>query len=177
LGDAKRSAATAAIIAGVQPQLTDRLQPLTRVKGIGLAFRRRLFHAGIGTYWELASLTDDELRGILQLNPTQIERVSMEDIRANALSLAQGTDTVGQIWHGHRVDEFEPMEGIGKVFEERLYDAGICTFEQLAGTSPEQLAEICHAPEMSAPDYGAWVAYATQIVAERAKAAEAEAVG
>jgi len=177
LGEAKRSAATAAIVAGVQPQMTDRVQPLTRVKGIGRAFRRRLYSAGVGTYWELASLSDDELRGILKLSPTQIERVSMEDLRADALSLARGTDSVGQIWHGHQVDEFEPMEGIGKVFEERLYDAGICTFEQLAGTSVEQLSEICHAPEMSAPDYGGWIAYATQVVAEREKVIEAEAAG
>jgi predicted flap endonuclease-1-like 5' DNA nuclease len=173
LGETKRSAATAAIIAGVQPQMTDRVQPLTRVKGIGRAFRRRLYNAGVGTYWELASLSDDELRDILKLSPSQIERISMEDIRAGALSFARETDTVGQIWQGHHVDDFEPMEGIGKVFEERLYAAGICTFEQLAIVPPEQLVEICHAPEMSQPDYSAWIAYAAQIVAERQKAIEA----
>ena len=177
LGESKRGAATAAIVAGVQPQMTDRVQPLTRVKGIGQKLRRRLYNAGVGTYWELASLSDDELRDILKLSPSQLERTNLEGIRAGALSLARETDTVGHIWSGHHVDDFEPMEGIGKVYEERLYEAGICTFEQLAGTTPEQLAEICHAPEMSAPDYGAWIAYAAQVVAERQQALEAAAVG
>ena len=71
LGETKRSAATAAIVAGVQPQMTDRVQPLTRVKGIGQKLRRRLYNAGVGTYWELASLSDDELRDILKLSPSQ----------------------------------------------------------------------------------------------------------
>ncbi len=177
LGESKRGAATAAIVAGVQPQMTDRVQPLTRVKGIGQKLRRRLYNAGVGTYWELASLSDDEFRDILQLSPSQLERANLEGIRAGALSLARETDTVGHIWSGQQVDDFEPMEGIGKVYEERLYEAGICTFEQLAGTTPEQLAEICHTPEMSAPDYGAWIAYATQVVAERQQAIEAAAVG
>jgi len=122
---------------------------------------------------DLASLSDDELRGILKLTPTQSERVNLEEIRARALTLARETDSVGQIWEGHRVDDFEPMPGIGKVYEERLYEVGISTFEQLAGTTPEQLAEICHAPEMSAPDYGAWIAYAAQTVAERQNPAPA----
>ena len=69
LAETKRSAATAAIVAGVQPQMTDRVQPLTRVKGIGQKLRRRLYNAGVGTYWELASLSDDELRDILQAQP------------------------------------------------------------------------------------------------------------
>ena len=177
LAETKRSAATAAIVAGVQPQLTDRVQPLTRVKRIGQAYRRRLYSAGIGTYWELATLTDEELQDTLKLSPAQTERVNLEEIRAGALNLARETDTVGHIWSGHQVDDFEPMEGIGRVFEERLYEAGICTFEQLATVTPEQLAEICHAPEMSEPDYDGWIAYAAQVVAERQQTIDAAAVG
>ena len=103
--------------------------------------------------------------------------MNLEGIRAGALSLARETDTVGHIWSGHQVDDFEPMEGIGKVYEERLYEAGICTFEQLATVTPEQLAEICHAPEMSEPAYDGWIAYAAQVVAERQQAIDAAAVG
>jgi hypothetical protein len=58
-----------------------------------------------------------------------------------------------------------------------LYEAGIYTFEQLTETTPEQLAEICHAPEMSQPDYSLWIAYAAQITAERQGPAPAEPVG
>jgi predicted flap endonuclease-1-like 5' DNA nuclease len=163
----KRSAATAAIIAGVQPQLTDRLQGLSGVKGIGRALRGRLYNAGIGTYWELATLPDDELRSILALSSTQLERIKLEDVRADAYSRARETDSVGHIWRGRSVDDFEPFNGIGAVFEERLYEAGIYTYEQLAGATVEQLAEICHAPEMNMPDYADWIAQAKKAVEER----------
>jgi len=117
------------------------------------------------------------LRDILKLSPSQLERANLVGIRAGALSLARETDTVGHIWSGTQVDDFEPMEGIGKVYEERLYEAGICTFEQLANITPEQLAEICHAPEMSEPAYDGWIAYAAQVVTERQQAIDAAAVG
>ncbi len=39
-------------------------------------------------------------------------------------------------------DDLEEIDGIGPVFERKLYDAGIFTFEQLAGTAPEKIRAI-----------------------------------
>jgi predicted flap endonuclease-1-like 5' DNA nuclease len=43
-------------------------------------------------------------------------------------------------------DDFRQIAGIGAVFQQRLYDAGITTFVGLAGRSPEELAEILRWP-------------------------------
>ena len=58
----------------------------------------------------------------------------------------------------------EPIAGIGRVFEQRLYEAGLTTYESIASTTPEHLAEVIHAPEFNQPDYGAWISDANLLV-------------
>jgi len=174
LPQSKQGAATAAIVAGVQPQFTPRLQNLDDVKGIGPVSQQRLFDAGIGSFWELASLSDTEMQAILPFTEAQLKRVSLDEIRASAYSLASKTDSVGQIWEGHHVDDFEKLSGIGSVYEARLYQAGISTYQQLAGTTVEQLAEICHAPSMNPPDYAEWIAQAKKMLEEPQSAPSTE---
>jgi predicted flap endonuclease-1-like 5' DNA nuclease/cytoskeletal protein CcmA (bactofilin family) len=43
-------------------------------------------------------------------------------------------------------DDFRRIAGIGAVFQQRLYDAGITTYAALADRSPEELAEILRWP-------------------------------
>jgi predicted flap endonuclease-1-like 5' DNA nuclease/cytoskeletal protein CcmA (bactofilin family) len=43
-------------------------------------------------------------------------------------------------------DDFRRIAGIGAVFQQRLYDAGITTYAALAGRSPGELAEILRWP-------------------------------
>ncbi len=43
-------------------------------------------------------------------------------------------------------DDFRRIAGIGAVFQQRLYGAGITTYAALAGRSPEELAEILRWP-------------------------------
>ena len=83
-------------------------------------------------------------------------RVDFNETRASARQLADETDTVGLLWDGERVDDMEPIAGIRRVFEQRLYEAGLTTYESIAG-EPEHLAEVIHAPEFNQPDYGAWI--------------------
>ncbi len=54
-------------------------------------------------------------------------------------------------------DDFEPIAGIGHLFEKRLYDAGLCTYESLATATVHLLEEICQAPAQFKPDYAAWI--------------------
>ena len=76
-------------------------------------------------------------------------------------------DTSPFPWDGTPPDDFEVLPGIGEIYERRLYEAGICTYEALAATSPEQLTDICKAPPMRTPDYAAWIAMATDLAAAR----------
>jgi len=83
------------------------------------------------------------------------------------MRLAAETNSMGRGWSGAPPDDFEALGGIGEIYERRLYDAGICTFEALAATTPERLAEICQAPALRGADYAAWIAHAAELAAAR----------
>ncbi|GIK71343.1 MAG: hypothetical protein BroJett021_03310 [Chloroflexota bacterium] len=159
----KQAAIDAAIDLRILPQEIEAPQDLTAIKGIGPTFEQRLYAAGVGSYWEVAALSDDNLRSILALNDLQAKSVDPAAIRADARRLAEETDSIGFIWQGQPPDDFELIEGIGPVFEQRLYAAGIHTFTALAQATPEQLAQIVAAPKPSQPDYTNWIAQAQRL--------------
>ena len=138
-------------------------QDLSRISGIGAVYETKLYAAGIGTYWELSEIADQDLVRVLEVQDFQA--VDIVAVKADALKLAEETDTVGRYWDGTPPDDFEKLEGIGEVYERRLYDAGICTFRALAGVSAERLQEICQAPDWRRPDYASWIAQAERLIA------------
>jgi predicted flap endonuclease-1-like 5' DNA nuclease len=137
-------------------------QDLSRVKGLGSTYETRLYAVGIGTYWELSEIADEDLRRVLEIQDFQA--VDIVAVKAAALALAEETDSVGRYWDGTSPDDFEQLEGIGEVFERRLYDAGICTFRALSEVSEERLQEICQAPDWRRPDYALWIAQAKRLI-------------
>ena len=138
----------------------DAPQDLADIKGIGTIYEQRLYRAGIGAFWEVASLADDDLRTTLEITELQATQIDLPEIRADARRLAEESASVGQIWDGRPPDDFEPIDGIGKVFEQRLYTAGIRTYRALAEASPEELATIVRAQKPLQPDYQSWIAQA-----------------
>ncbi|MBW7882991.1 MAG: hypothetical protein H3C34_10195, partial [Caldilineaceae bacterium] len=162
MSEAKLVAANASVAAHAMPYLVNEPQALTNIKGVGPVFAQRLYKNGVGTYWEVAVLTDDELTRHLQLNDLQLLHVDLASMRGAAKRLAEESHTVGAIWEGEPPDDFEPIKGIGKVYEQRLYDAGIRTYAALAALTPEQLAEICPAQRPLKPDYASWIEQARQ---------------
>lgn len=133
-------------------------QYLSQVRGIGALYERRLYAAGIGAYWELASLPDEALARILAPHPWQ--QVDFAAIKRDAAQLAADGGAERQVWDGSLPDDLGAIDGIGRMYEARLHEAGICTFEALAAATVEQLAAICKAPEWRRPDYGGWIAAA-----------------
>ena len=119
-------------------------QDLGQVLGIGEVYEQRLYSVGVGTFWELSMIPQDELSEILEIQDFQ--DVDLESIQKQAKELAESTESMGRIWDGTEPDDFEVLEGIGEVYERRLYAAGICTFSALAELSVEKLTEICQAP-------------------------------
>lgn len=142
-------------------------QHLSDVKGIGAAFETRLYAAGIGSYWELSRLTDRELAVILELDDVQAAQLDCAAIRADAARLAAETGSAGRKWSRDMPDDLEPIEGIGQVFEKRLYDAGICTYAALAASSPEELERLCPGNASRRPDYASWIAQARRRAEEQ----------
>jgi predicted flap endonuclease-1-like 5' DNA nuclease len=140
-------------------------QDLSAVPGIGAVFEERLYAAGIGSYWELAETSRDELVNIL--GPDSIRGVDFEQIKGEAMQLAVQSHSVGRSWDGTPPDDFDVLPGIGEIYERRLYEAGICTYEALSAATAERLTAICKAPPMRTPDYAAWIATATELATAR----------
>jgi len=153
----------AAFAAHVIPQVVATPEDLTAIRGIGPVFEQRLYRAGIGAFWEVATLDEAALRAILALTELQQLQVDLAAIRADARRLATERGSVGWLWQGQPPDDFEPIVGIGPVFEQRLYAAGIRTYAALAATTPDQLAQIIDAPKPAQPDYTGWIAQARQL--------------
>ncbi len=137
-------------------------QKLARIHGIGRVYEDKLYRAGIGTFWQVATAPNEKLAEIFGLKDFQA--VDLDAIKADARRLAEETGTVGHVWSGQEPDDFESLPGIGKTYEARLYDAGVCTFEKLAAMSEEEIAAIVKAPKWNQPDYAAWIAYAREHV-------------
>jgi chromosome segregation ATPase len=164
LSGPKRAAANAAIREGVLPYKTPRPQKLAEIMGIGKVFEQRLYDTGIGTFWEVSQIEDDQVQSVLDITDWQMMRLDLNEVRSDALRLAHETTTVGAIWEKLDVDDFEVLEGVGKTYERRLYEAGLATYADIANATVEQLAEICHAPKMRTPDYASWIAQAQRLV-------------
>ena len=165
IAEAKLRAAGERVVRAKKPESCP--QDLSRVEGIGAAYESKLYAAGIGTYWQLSILTPEELTYTLGIQ--EFQKVDLAAIKADALRLANETNTLDRTWDGTPPDDLELVEGIGATYEGRLYDAGICTYAALAAATPERLAEICKAPEFATPDYAAWIAQASRFVGKRAR--------
>jgi predicted flap endonuclease-1-like 5' DNA nuclease len=109
-------------------------------------------------------LDDGDFERILRLTTLQRATVDFAAIRADARRLAEATGTMGLTWDGETPNDFEPIQGIGTVFEQRLYDAGIRTYRALAAATPAELAAICQARPPLAPDYESWIQQAQQLL-------------
>lgn len=157
VSDFKAAARAAAEERGIEVQTVRALQDFAALKHIGVTFEQRLYRAGAGTFWEVAHMTDEDFAIILRLTEMQQLAMDLNETRADAVRLAEETGTLGAISEGETPDDFEPIQGIGKVFEQRLYSAGIRTYWDLANTSEEQLAQICKARKPLVPDYAAWI--------------------
>ncbi|MFN2134655.1 MAG: helix-hairpin-helix domain-containing protein [Candidatus Promineifilaceae bacterium] len=138
-------------------------QDLESIEGVGVVYERRLFEAGVGSYWEVAQLSDEALSDILEVMPFQ--DVDLAAMRASAMALAIETGTVNHVWDGSSPDDFEPLEGIGVIYERRLYNAGYCTYEALASATPEELEKVCRPPAFHKPDFAGWIAAARELAA------------
>ncbi len=164
----KAAAADATIALGRMPAFAAACQDLATVNGIGPIFEQRLYNAGVGTFWELAHVGDEELRTYLQLTPLQRAGEHLDSIRSQAKQLALDGNTVGLLWEGSAPDDFERIKGIGPVFEQKLYDAGIRTYRALAATSAEQITAILGASAAAVPpDIADWLEQAQALLREQ----------
>ena len=162
----KVAAADAAIAASRFPTVSADCQKLAVINGIGETYEQRLYQAGVGAYWEVAHLSDAEFQRMLRLNDWQMSAADWDAIRAHARQLAHETAAVGVLWEGEAPDDFERIDGIGKMFELRLYRAGIRTYAALGACTVAELKSIL-GPMVVQPDVQQWILQARQLQAEQ----------
>ena len=62
-----------------------------------------------------------------------------------------------------RRDDLKAIKGIGEVFEEKLFEAGITTYGALAGTSAEEIAAIIQPADWQNYDFYDWIRQAAEL--------------
>ncbi len=122
----------------------------TVIHGIGPAFQGRLYDGGIMTYSDLCGSTPEAVEKACDPGVTLEEAANwIED----ACTLAAGGTPADRTVVEEEApapppkpDNLTKIKGIGKVFQGRLYEGGIYTWEQLAGTDTERITAVI-APE------------------------------
>ncbi|MBF2083729.1 MAG: substrate-binding domain-containing protein [Thermoleptolyngbya sp. C42_A2020_037] len=141
--------------------MTDiRHDPLRDINGIGPIYEQKLFNAGIYTFADLAALTPAQVQEIIR--PAAWQQIFPAVWIQEAARLAQGVDVPADIDH----DPLRDINGIGPVYEQKLFDGGICTFADLAAATPEQLRTLIRPESWQRFDPEAWIAEA-QVISGR----------
>jgi predicted flap endonuclease-1-like 5' DNA nuclease len=132
---------------------TDYPDDLAMIKGIGEAYKRRLYATGLYTWRQLAESDTDALRRITRAKPN----ADIESWQSQARTLAEKYQRMQANFNGP-LDDFTRIEGIGAITADILYKAGICTYEHLAGTMPDELTLIVPAPTVgNENDFDGWI--------------------
>jgi predicted flap endonuclease-1-like 5' DNA nuclease len=133
---------------------------LTLVKGIGKVYQRRLYDSGIYTWHQVTASDVDDLREI----SSAIDAANVHDWPRQASLLAKKYDREGATYAGDSPDDLTRVGGIGQAGVQRLYQAGIVTFAQMAAASPGQLsAALGSGDEPAKGDFDAMIAQAGEL--------------
>jgi predicted flap endonuclease-1-like 5' DNA nuclease len=119
---------------------------------IGEAYQRRLYGAGIFSFEELAALTPARLHEIIGVDGLDYELVLREAAKAARGEAISDAGSAGRRRRRQR-DSLERINGIGVVYQRKLFAAGIDTFEDLTAAGPDKLYEVLEADL----EYGPWI--------------------
>lgn len=117
-----------------------------------------------------AAEQDKDLRA--ELDRARLEIVSLRN-RLERLDSPSGAPAPavdgGDTGVAAQPDKLQQIKGIGPVFAQRLNEAGIYTFAQLAAASPETIVEAVQAQEWQAVEPDAWITAARALATETGK--------
>ena len=146
-----------------QSRQSDYPDDLAMVRGIGIAYKRRLYGARIYTWRQLAESDTESLRRITRAKPNA--DIGSWQTQAHDLATKYGRL---QAQFSGPLDDFMEIEGIGAITADILYKAGICTYEALMKTSPDELARLVPAPTVgNENDFDGWVTQAATLAATK----------
>jgi predicted flap endonuclease-1-like 5' DNA nuclease/ABC-type phosphate transport system substrate-binding protein/DNA repair exonuclease SbcCD ATPase subunit len=163
LTSAVTAASTSGVVQAAELVAEIRRDPLRDIHGIGPIYEQKLFNAGIYTFADLAALTPEQVQDIIR--PASWQQIFPAVWIEEAARLAQGVDVPADTDH----DPLRDLNGIGPVYEQKLFDGGIFTFADLAAATPEQLRTLIQPESWQRFDPEAWIAEA-QVISGRSPA-------
>ena len=118
---------------------------LIAIEGIGPFHQSRLYNSGVLTFGQLAAQS-----------PARVREVALADNDDDSdveswIAAAQARVVTAQR------DPLIDINGVGPVYQQRLYDAGIFTFEQFAGLTPAQIYDTLKPQEWQRNDAEEWI--------------------
>lgn len=125
----------------------DGADPLIAIEGIGPLYQQRLFDGGIRTYADLAAADPQRLRSMAEPNDLDVD-------------VGPWIDAARRLQLPDRTDPLIDINGIGPVYEHKLNEAGIKTFDQLAALTPERVLEIIKPERWQELKIDEWIAEA-----------------
>jgi predicted flap endonuclease-1-like 5' DNA nuclease len=136
-----------------QAKRLSRPDALEKIVGVGEVYANRLQGAGVHTFRQLAQLSPEHVREII--NPEDWHNIDPDSWISQAKYLAHP-------------DQLEEIDGIGEVYANRLNEAGVYSFEQLAELLPERIREIINPEEWQKIEPESWIAEAKAFAAKKA---------
>jgi predicted flap endonuclease-1-like 5' DNA nuclease len=135
------------VMAAAAPEAPAQPDDLTLIEGIGPKSAAALVAMGISTFAQVAAKTPEELETAVKAQkvrlvgstatwPTQARLAAVGEL--TALEDFQKRIKSG----GKAYDDLTSIEGVGPKVQQALYQAGVLTFGDLAGTTVEQLRGI-----------------------------------
>lgn len=151
----------------VVPRSTDFPDNLSKINGVGDVYKFRLYAAGIYTWHQVAESDVATLRAATNAYPG----ANVEDWPEQARALAEKHGRQDAYYGGPVPDDLTRIKGIGPVGERTLYRAGICTYDQLAGSAVSELKALFPiAVAGDQPDFASWIRSAIERAKQKAQA-------
>ncbi|CAN5771566.1 hypothetical protein BH10CHL1_BH10CHL1_24270 [soil metagenome] len=139
---------------------------LTKIQGIGEAYKHRLYAASIYTWQQVANSEVETLRSITKAKPN----ARPDEWKTQAQELATKFNRLEALYEGPVPDDLSRIDGIGPTYADTLYHAGICTYEQLATATPAELTVILPTPAIGNEfNFTSWIRQATQLAQAKQK--------
>jgi predicted flap endonuclease-1-like 5' DNA nuclease len=132
------------------------------VEGIGPAIERILNDAGITSYAQVADMSGDQIKTVLEAGGNKLNDPTTWPEQAALLrdgKMEEFAKLEAELIGGRRVqknDDLKIVEGIGPVIEGILNDAGITSFAQVASMSVDELKALLEAGGSKLSDPTTW---------------------
>jgi predicted flap endonuclease-1-like 5' DNA nuclease len=128
--------------------------PLIDINGIGPVYQERLYEQGVVSFDQVAAMHPERLRGLVAPNAIGDLNTASWVSQARAMSGQPSRDPLIDIL------------GVGPVYEQRLLNAGITSFAQVATLTPNEIQAIIKPEAWQKIDAEAWIAEARELAAQ-----------